>query len=295
MTDTKHWDDKIDYLKSTRWLYFNEDYLEFLVKQVWKFTDHPIKLVDFGCGYGDVGLKLLPLLPEGSHYTGIDKGPQLIETARQLFSSSPYASEFMLGDVMELRGEQKADAAICQAVLLHMPDPKRVLETMREFVRPGGKVICIEPHWNSSMANLYFHEMEQTNTFTLGILQKLYHSDMLRSGKDGNIGVKLPIYMSELGFKDVESRVSDRVNYLHPGLDEAHRDKLFRSMSEDGLGRVIEKQEVFVQGLMGRGLSREEAEQMYKMEAYMSEQFREHGLDRSSVCTPSMKITYGTV
>lgn len=49
-----YWDDQIEYLRNTRWLYYNDDYLE---------------------------LKLLPLLPEGSTYTGLDKGKELIKQA----------------------------------------------------------------------------------------------------------------------------------------------------------------------------------------------------------------------
>lgn len=65
-----YWDSKIDYLSRTRWLYYNDDYLEFLVKSVWKITS-PVRIIDFGCGYGYLGTKLLPLLPEGSTYTGV--------------------------------------------------------------------------------------------------------------------------------------------------------------------------------------------------------------------------------
>lgn len=33
-----YWDNKIDYLRSTRWLYYNDDYLEFLIQKVWKIN-----------------------------------------------------------------------------------------------------------------------------------------------------------------------------------------------------------------------------------------------------------------
>ena len=46
-----HWNDKIEYLQNTREEFWNDDYLEFLVNQVWKL-DKPCKIIDFGCGYG---------------------------------------------------------------------------------------------------------------------------------------------------------------------------------------------------------------------------------------------------
>ena len=48
------WDDKFDYLKLTRSLYLNVDYLQFLVEKVWKITKKVV-VVDFGCGYGYLG------------------------------------------------------------------------------------------------------------------------------------------------------------------------------------------------------------------------------------------------
>ena len=35
----ENWDDKFDYLKLTRSLYLNIDYLQFLIEKVWKITD----------------------------------------------------------------------------------------------------------------------------------------------------------------------------------------------------------------------------------------------------------------
>ena len=50
---------------------WNDDYMEFLIEKVWKINN-PVDLIDFGCGIGFMGLMLLPLLPKGSTYTGID-------------------------------------------------------------------------------------------------------------------------------------------------------------------------------------------------------------------------------
>lgn len=293
--ETPHWDDKIGYLEKTRGLLFNSDYWSYLVGHVWRLGGRPIEVVDFGCGYGDVGLKLLPLLAEGSRYIGIDKGPLLIEKARERFGGLPYRSEFQLADLDELQGQSEADVAICQAVLLHMPEPLNVLRTMMSFVKPGGLVICIEPHWNSSMANLYYEGLEPTNTFALGILQKLYHLDKIRTGKDGNIGIKLPVYMSGIGLVRVECRVSDRVNYLHSRLPDGERADLYASLSEDGLGRVVADKELYVSGLVERGLTLKEAEQLYRSEKSMTEYFRVQGVSLSALFAPTMMITYGTV
>ena len=62
---TESWDDKASYLDGTRFLYHNDDYLEFLIKSVWGLTE-PVSVLDWGCGTGYMARKLLPVLPSGS-------------------------------------------------------------------------------------------------------------------------------------------------------------------------------------------------------------------------------------
>ena len=57
---------------------WNDDYARFLISQVWKI-EHPVSVLDCGCGYGFLGLLLLPHLPEGSTYTGIDFAEDLVK------------------------------------------------------------------------------------------------------------------------------------------------------------------------------------------------------------------------
>lgn len=92
MIERYYWDDKIEYLKRTRPLYYNDDYLEFLIQRVWKITK-PVNIIDFGCGYGFLGLKFLPMMPAGSKYTGIDLGKDLIREAQAIFSDTSYTAE----------------------------------------------------------------------------------------------------------------------------------------------------------------------------------------------------------
>ena len=84
-TSTKDfWNQKLEYLLRTRKNYWNEDYARFLISQVWKI-DQPVSMLDCGCGYGSLGLLLLPYLPGGSTYTGIDFAEDLIQKGKSLF------------------------------------------------------------------------------------------------------------------------------------------------------------------------------------------------------------------
>lgn len=186
--ETYDWNSKLKYLKNTRGLYYNDDYVSFLVNTVWKITK-PVHIVDYGCGYGYLGVVLMPLLPEGSKYTGIDSGETLLTEARELFRLLPHETEFLEGDATEVELNDTYDIAICHAYLLHMSSPKTILQKMIQSIKKGGKIICFEPHCISNMSSYSLDGENQSEIIRLGALQKLFESDMQRSGKDENTDV----------------------------------------------------------------------------------------------------------
>lgn len=291
MMSEYYWDSTIEYLRNTRGLYYNDDYLEFLVKNVWKMNT-PINIVDYGCGYGYLGLKLLPLLPEGSTYTGIDKGKDLIMEAREVFDKLPYSTEFIQGDIEDMFVERQYDVAICHAFLLHMASPREILQKMMDSVLDGGRVICFEPHWIANTANYGFDGIQHSEVVRLGILQKLYETSAKDSGKDGNIGMRLPILLSQLGLRNVGCRVSDKVNFLDQNMDAAEKDRLFQSLKEEGIGQELEDPVKVVEQMVQRGLSVEEAQTQYAAELKLFQVFNG---DSWLTYAPNMKISYGTV
>ena len=286
-----YWDHQIEYLRNTRWLYYNDDYLEFLVQRVWKI-DKPVNIIDFGCGFGYLGIKLLPLLPEGSTYTGIDKGEELINKAKDIFLNTTYQSEFIVGDIGVVQIKCRYDIAICHAFLLHMSEPVAIIQKMIDCVVDNGRIICFEPHWIANMSNYILDGLEQSKVIQLGILQKLFEKDTKNNGKDGNIGMRVPIILSQLGVKNVECRVSDRVNFLDQNMDESSKRSLFQSLREEGLGQEPDELAVVIQNLLDRGVTEEEANKQYEAEKLFSEEFGERSW---LTYAPNMKITSGII
>jgi SAM-dependent methyltransferase len=285
------WNSKLEYLRNTRDLYYNDDYLSFLVNTVWKISE-PVHIVDYGCGYGYLGLILLSLLPNGSKYTGIDSGEALIAEARELFRSLPYESEFIEGDATEIELENKYDIAVSHAFLLHMNSPKTMLQKMINSIKEGGKIICFEPNWISNMSSYTLDGLIQSEIIQLGVLQKLFEEDAHRSGKDGNIGMKIPMYLSELGVKNIECRVSDKVNFLDPNLNQNDKQGLYNSLKEEGIASNPGEKQHFIDRLMSRGLTFAEALAQYEAELRFFEVFHIHS---ALVYAPNMKITYGEI
>ncbi|WP_242241736.1 class I SAM-dependent methyltransferase [Bacillus cereus group sp. BfR-BA-01309] len=285
------WNSKLTYLKNTRDLYYNDDYVSFLVNTVWRITK-PVHIVDYGCGYGYLGLVLMPLLPKGSKYTGIDSGETLLAEARDLFRFLPYDSEFIEGDATEIELNDTYDIAICHAFLLHMSSPKTMLQKMIHSIKKGGKIICFEPHWISNMSSYYLNGENHSEIIRLGALQQLFESDMQRSGKDGNIGMKIPVFLSELGVKNIECRVSDKVNFLDSNMQHNDKQSLYHSLKEEGIaGNPGDKQQ-FIERLMTRGLTYNDALAQYEAELRFFKAFQ---MNFFLVYAPNMKITFGDI
>ncbi|WP_242236401.1 class I SAM-dependent methyltransferase [Bacillus cereus group sp. BfR-BA-01316] len=285
------WNSRLAYLRNTRDLYYNDDYLSFLVNSVWKITE-PVHIVDYGCGYGYLGLILLPLLPNGSKYTGIDSGEALIAEARELFRTLPYESEFLEGDATEIELKNKYDIAVSHAFLLHMNSPKTMLQKMINSIEEGGKIICFEPNWISNMSSYTLDGVIQSEIIRLGVLQKLFEEDAHRSGKDGNIGMKIPIYLSELGVKNIACRVSDKVNFLDSNINQNEKQGLYNSLKEEGIASNPGEKQQFINRLMSRGLTFAEALAQYEAELRFFEVFHIHS---SLLYAPNMRITFGEV
>ncbi|USK99557.1 class I SAM-dependent methyltransferase [Bacillus tropicus] len=291
MLETYNWNSKLTYLKNTRDLYYNDDYISFLVNTVWKINK-PVHIVDFGCGYGYLGLVLMPLLPKGSKYTGIDSGGTLLAEARELFRLLPYESEFLEGDATEIELKDTYDIAICHAFLLHMSSPKTMLQKMMHSVKKGGKIICFEPHWISNMSSYVLDGEEQSEIIQLGVLQKLFESDTKRNGKDGNIGMKIPMYLSELGVKNIECRVSDKVNFLDSNIHHKDKNDVYHSLKEEGIADNPGDKQQFIERLMARELTYDDALAQYEAELRF---FKAFHLYSFLVYAPNMKITFGDV
>lgn len=191
------------------------------------------------------------------------------------------------GDFLTTTFERKYDLAVCHAVLLHMTDPMNMLRKMKDTLVDGGMMACFEPHWNANMASYHFAGIELSGVIRMGILQKLYEQDAKRTGKDGNIGLKLPLYLSRLGLRNIQCRVSDRVNVNIPDTDAKLAEALFSVQFDDPGDR-----QTYRGRLIERGLTAEEADSLYEAELQL------HRSANESVpiaYAPSMKISFGTV
>jgi SAM-dependent methyltransferase len=101
----------------------------------------PGRLVDVGCGRGDLGALLVE---RGWRVTGIDPSPNACATARA------GGIDARVGTIEDVELEPEAyDAAVFRHSLEHMSDPLGALRRAREALRPGGLVLISVPNFGS--------------------------------------------------------------------------------------------------------------------------------------------------
>ncbi|NND45384.1 MAG: class I SAM-dependent methyltransferase [Xanthomonadales bacterium] len=100
------------------------------------------KLVDLGCGPGDICLRLARAMPQWT-LVGLDAGPNMLKHARAA------ASRDRLADRVEWRQcylpdpdlpAAGFDAVISNSLLHHLPDPAVLWDTVRQVGAPGARV-----------------------------------------------------------------------------------------------------------------------------------------------------------
>lgn len=124
--------------------------------------DRPTRVLDWGCGWGQVTMLLASagLDVQSFDYRGIDAPNTLVPlerypTLRVYSSSDPVALPY---------DEGSFDAVLSCGVLEHVSDPDGSLEEIKRVLRPGGKLYCFKlPNRYSYLeriaktAGLYYH------------------------------------------------------------------------------------------------------------------------------------------
>ena len=254
------WNQKLEYLLRTRKNSWNDDYARFLVSQVWKI-DKPVSVLDCGCGYGFFGLRLLPYLPEGSTYTGIDFAEDLINKGKTLFERQKIDATFLCKNVFEYSAENQYDMVVCQAVLRHLDNPAAFIQKMITFAKPGGYVVSIDANREFDGCGLYIDGMDYQKLCSHEGLEKKWQTELTMQGRDYAVAIRTAHMMQKLGLVDVDVRMNDKVAFVttqSENYDEMKSD--FITYNDWTSGISDEEKDKLILYLLTHGLSRKEAE-----------------------------------
>lgn len=286
------WNRKREYLLRSRKGYYNEDYVEFLVRKVWKLEE-PVSLLDCGCGYGYLGLLLMPWLVPGSTYTGVDFAGDLIATGREIFRERGIAAEFVQENVLDYRSRLQYDVVICQAVLRHLDDPESFIRKMIQLAKPGGTVICIDANREFECDGLYIDGMDYQVLCRHDGLEKKWAMELEKQGRDYAVAIRTAHIMKRLGLREVNVRMNDRVDLVTPDMPEyEEKKKDFLDYNDWNTGLSDREREQVILYLLSHGLDRKEAQQYCDRNRVITGFFREHDTAGYSFVKGHM-ITYG--
>ena len=100
-----------------------------------------LRVLDLGCGSGDVSMLAAELVgPEGS-VVGIDQSAEAVALAESRVCCRGYRQiRFCVSSVEEFSSDELFDVVIGRYVLIHQPSPSDFLRAARRHVRPGGAI-----------------------------------------------------------------------------------------------------------------------------------------------------------
>lgn len=104
------------------------------------------RVLDLGCGAGDVSLLAGELVGPTGAVIGVDRAAAAIATARRRADARGYAHVRFVEGELEALALDPVDAVVGRFVLMHQPEPARALAHVAACLRPGGVVAVMESH-----------------------------------------------------------------------------------------------------------------------------------------------------
>ncbi len=101
-----------------------------------------MKILELGCGTGDMWVKHLDLLSSGTELTLTDFSAGMLETAKAKLPALPNIA-YQVIDIQNIPyPDDSFDIVIANMMLYHVPDLRRGLSEVRRVLKPGGKFYC---------------------------------------------------------------------------------------------------------------------------------------------------------
>ena len=196
------------------------------------------RILELGCGTGDMWKDQLELLPEDSSLLLTDFSAGMLEKARENVGIHPQVA-YRIVDILEIPyPDDSFDVVIANMMLYHVPDLHKGLAQVRRVLKPGGKFYCatygehgIMEFINETLRDQGIHG-EIGKTFTLqngaAILRQHFDEVQMDTREDG------------LAVTDVWDFVAYVLSLSAlTGISEASTDSLYRAFREKTIDGIL--------------------------------------------------------
>ncbi len=219
-----------------------------------------MRVLDIGCGTGDVALTAAEIVGPEGHVLGIDWGEEAVATARSKTRALGLPNvAFEVTELEDFERPGAFDAIVGRFILMHQSYPARVLRHLVRSVRPGGVVAIVES-WmevlrtgaHSQPHSSLYHEIVHWKSAVVG-----------GAGADLHAGGRLRTTFAGAGLERIECRMEALVaggpdspwyayveESVRSMLPEAARQNLggFTAASVEGLADRLREEVVRTRG-----------------------------------------------
>lgn len=104
-----------------------------------------MRVLDAGCGGGDVSLLIARLVGPKGEVVAVDRSSEALAAAeRRLAADQIDTVHLVEGDIATIRLDAPVDAVVGRLILMHVPDPVAALRNLASLLAPEGTILMQE-------------------------------------------------------------------------------------------------------------------------------------------------------
>lgn len=168
------------------------DVLHAVLSSLLELRGQSVELLDCGCGTGFFTRQYAKI--DGVNTVGVDIDEPLLQAAREIAEKEGVRASFEKGDITQLPYASDRFDVVASDILLESFDDKALpIGELVRVCRPGGKVLCMEPNYQS-----YVHyDPRRSESENLSVIRAENKRHPFGAG------VVLPDIMRRAGLKDI--------------------------------------------------------------------------------------------
>lgn len=162
-----------------------------------------LRVLDAGCGVGDVALLVASLVGPDGCVVGVDTDSEALAVARlRAVQAGLDHVRFVQGDLRDVSFDQPFDAVVGRFVLMYLADPCEGIRRLSGHVRPGGIVAFQEFQFEGLMRS-YPDVAGSLYERAVGWVRET----LRRAGVETDMGLRLPTVLRDAGLTAAEGFV----------------------------------------------------------------------------------------